>query len=78
MRATCPNDPSHKRFITVVHITEEWEVNELGGFVEIANKEDGELLVGPDRGNTWTCKECGAEANVTDSSADVADHRNRR
>jgi len=66
MKATCPKDPTHKRFITVVHITEEWEVNAAGGFAEIANSDDGELIAGPDAGNTWTCKDCGTEAEVTD------------
>jgi len=63
MKATCPKNPTHKRFITVVHITEDWEVNEAGGFEEVANS-DGELVHGPDPGNSWTCKDCGAEAKV--------------
>lgn len=30
MTATCPNDPAHKRFVTVAHVTEDWMVDEHG------------------------------------------------
>ena len=63
-RARCPKDPNHKRFVTVVHMTEDWVVDENGDFLEVANS-DGEVVHGPDPGHTWTCQECGADADVT-------------
>jgi len=63
MKATCPKDPKHDRFITVVHVTEDWVVNRAGGFEAIANS-DGELVAPPHPDNTWTCEVCGAEAKV--------------
>ena len=65
MKATCPKNKKHKKFITTVHIVQEWVVDEHGNFIE---KEDGgECLdvvkdVSPD--NDWHCKICGAKANI--------------
>ena len=66
MKAKCPTDPSHKRFTTVTHVTEDWVVDENGEYVESADSGVGEVVHGPDPDNTWTCNECGAEAVVTD------------
>lgn len=63
MRATCPNNPEHKRFITVAHISQDWVVDEDGDFLEV-HEECLETVASPDPGNTWTCKECGTEAKV--------------
>jgi hypothetical protein len=62
MRATCPNNPEHKRFVTVAHEMHDWVVDETGEFVE----DLGCLGVSckPDPGNLWTCKECGTQAVV--------------
>jgi hypothetical protein len=67
MKATCPKDSSHNRFVTVVHMTEDWVVNEHGEFQKVANS-DGEIVAGPNRDNTWACQDCGdgTEAIVTD------------
>ena len=65
MKATCPNDPDHKQFITVAHVSQDWLVDTHGDFIEFAGT-DGEVVAGPDPGNTWTCADCGAEADVED------------
>jgi hypothetical protein len=63
MKATCPKDKSHKRFITVVHVTEDWVVDEDGDFIAV-HEGSGEVVHKPDPENTWTCAECGAQAEV--------------
>lgn len=62
-RATCPNDADHKTFATVAHVAEKWKVDEKGNF--LANLQSLETVASPDPENTWTCTECGAEAEVT-------------
>jgi hypothetical protein len=64
MKARCPKNPEHKRFITVAHVTEDWIVDEHGDFIEVAENPDTQLLHGPDTGNTWQCEVCGTEAIV--------------
>jgi hypothetical protein len=66
MKARCPNDASHKRFVTTAHVTEDWIVDERGEFLELADDGVGEVVHKPDSGNTWTCVECNAEAVITD------------
>ena len=64
MKATCPDNPNHKRFITVVHVAENWVVDEEGNFLETHLPDEVETTHGPNPDNTWTCAECGADANV--------------
>jgi hypothetical protein len=64
MKAICPNNPKHKRFITVAHVSQDWEVDEEGNFMD--NLGDLEIVARPNPGNCWTCKDCHAEAIVTD------------
>jgi len=70
MKAVCPNNENHKEFVTVVHVIDEWVVDEEGNWIETkgdeSQTEDEGLVHGPDAGNTWTCHTCGAEAEVTD------------
>ena len=61
---TCPNDPSHKRFYTTVHVTEEWLVDEQGDFIEVIDTGGGEAVHGPNHGNPWTCAECGCSDTI--------------
>lgn len=65
MKASCPNNKSHSLFVTVAHIAQEWVVDENGNFQEVHN-QCTDTVAQPDPGNTWECKECGAEAIVTD------------
>jgi len=65
MKATCPFDPKHKKFVTVAHVAQDWVVDEHGEFIEVdAYFGGGETTHKPDPGNTWTCWECGSEAIV--------------
>lgn len=65
MKATCPNNKNHKRFITVAHVSQDWVVDERGNFIEVFDENEClETVAEPDPDNTWTCKECGAEATV--------------
>jgi len=64
MKARCLKNPEHKRFETVIHITEYWEVDEEGNFID--HRGNGEVTHGPDKGNTWICLECETEAVVED------------
>lgn len=63
MKAVCPKDPTHNRFITVAHVMEDWLVDERGDFVEQLNVL--ETTHGPCVGNYWECAICHAEAKVT-------------
>jgi len=62
MKATCPNDPTHKRFTTVAHVMELWEVDETGDCVEVI--EQLQTSFPPDAGNIWTCIDCDVQAKV--------------
>lgn len=65
MKARCPNNPEHLRFVTVAHVSQDWMVDQDGIFLDEVPGEC-EVVAKPDKGNTWTCVECGAEAIVTD------------
>lgn len=62
MKATCPNNSEHKKFLTVASVMEEWLVNENGDWLETT--QSLQTNNGPDPGNIWTCAECGAQAKV--------------
>ena len=64
MKATCPNNPAHNRFVTVAHVTEDWLVDEHGGFIQVADGSESEILHVPHPDNIWTCVICGAQAKV--------------
>jgi hypothetical protein len=62
MRAFCPNNAEHKRFVTTAHILEEWVVDEAGNWIK--TEQALEITHGPDPYNTWVCYECGEPATV--------------
>lgn len=64
MRAKCPNNPEHKQFVTVAHVTEDWVVDEKGNFIAVFEGSEGQTVHKPDPGNTWTCVICETEAEV--------------
>jgi succinate dehydrogenase/fumarate reductase-like Fe-S protein len=67
MKATCPKNKKHKKFITTAHVMQEWVVDEKGNFLEV---EDGghnlEVTQDPDPANIWHCAICGEQATVED------------
>lgn len=64
MKITCPNDASHDRFVTVVHVTEDWIVNSKGEFEEVFEGGGGEVVHGPHPDNMYTCATCGANCKT--------------
>ena len=57
MKATCPNNPEHRRFITTAHVSQEWLVDETGDFIEeLVSCLD--ITHRPDSGNEWVCADC--------------------
>jgi hypothetical protein len=62
MKAICPKNPKHKKFITTAHEMHEWVVDEKGEFV----KDLGcvETTAKPDPDNYWICKICNAHAKI--------------
>jgi hypothetical protein len=67
MKATCPNNKKHKRFITTAHVMQEWVVDEKGNFLEVGDGGHNlEVSQDPDPANLWTCAICFAEATVED------------
>ena len=63
-KARCPKDPTHKQFVTVAHVTEDWVVDASGNFLEVHEGSEGSVVHRPDPGNIWTCLVCGTEATV--------------
>lgn len=61
-KATCPRNGNHNRFITTAHVMQEWIVDASGNFLEEVTTL--EVVHGPDRGNQWTCAECGASGLI--------------
>ncbi len=64
MKAVCPKDRKHKRFITVAHVTEDWVVDEHGDFIDVHEASEIEVVRNPHPDNIWTCAVCGAQAKV--------------
>ena len=62
MKAICPANPKHNRFITTAHEQHEWIVDETGDFVEDLGCL--EVTADPDPRNCWSCQICGEEAIV--------------
>lgn len=63
LKATCPNNSKHKRFTTVAHVMQEWEVDDEGNFVKCLD-QCMQVEHGPDKDNMWGCVTCGAIAKV--------------
>lgn len=58
MRAICPNNPEHKRFVAVAYVSEDWLVDEQGNFLEVAPGSETYTLFEPNPDNIWYCYEC--------------------
>ena len=64
MKATCPNNPDHKEFITVAHVAQDWVVDDEGNFINTWCNAT-EVVAPPHPDNIWWCKKCNAEAIIT-------------
>lgn len=65
MKAKCPKNPKHNRFVTVAHVAEDWVVNAEGHFIKVVKGNQPITVHGPHPDNTWRCLICGTEAEVT-------------
>ena len=63
MKAVCPKNKKHNRFITCVRVEQEWEVDSKGIWIRTVD-ENIETTHGPHPLNTWICSVCGAVAKV--------------
>lgn len=63
MKLICPNNPNHKEFIAVAHVSQEWTVDANGEFVSV---EDDclDVLHKPSQDDYFDCKICGMKAQV--------------
>jgi len=62
MKATCPKNPKHKKFVTTAHELHEWVVDETGEFIKDVHCL--EVTANPDPDNCWYCKTCHAVAVI--------------
>ncbi len=65
MKAVCPNDPSHKRFLATAHVSEEWVVDDGGRFIEEGDTDISAVIRAPRATDGWVCETCRAVAKVT-------------
>lgn len=70
IKATCPKNPKHKKFLVTAHVTQGWEVDEDGDFIK-CTEECGEVTHTPDEDDFWCCSICGEAADVVDVDVDV-------
>jgi hypothetical protein len=63
--ATCPTNAAHPHFITAAHVAQDWKVDGAGNFVAVVD-DCTEITSKPQRGNTWQCATCGADAIFKD------------
>ena len=64
LKITCPNNKSHKKFITNAHVVQEWLVNKKGEFDKVIN-DCVEVTHSPNRDNSFQCNICKVEAKIT-------------
>jgi len=62
MKATCPANPKHNKFLTTAHVMEEWLVDAEGNWIE--TRQCLQTDHGPDPDNDWACAICGETAKV--------------
>jgi hypothetical protein len=67
MRAVCPNDYTHSRFLTDVSVKQGWVVDSHGNYME-TRAQCLEIYKDVSRDEVWTCAICGAKAIVYGST----------
>lgn len=63
----CPNGCEDATFVTTAHVMQDWEVDALGNYIEVAT-DCLEVTHRPNNANVWTCNCCGAEADMIECS----------
>lgn len=59
-KVTCKKDPTHNRFSVTAHVSELWEVDENGDYVEVITTLD--TVHRPNSTDQFMCIECDSEA----------------
>lgn len=67
--AVCPADPSHRRFVTVATVMEDWVVDQYGEFEDQAG-ETLQTVHKPDVRNEWTCHICSTQVLTGEKAAE--------
>ena len=65
MKLSCPKNSEHKRFSAAAHVTEDWEVDEHGDFLWVANTGETQVVTGPCF-DVSVCMTCGAPTEVSE------------
>ena len=65
MKVICPKNKRHSRFSVTAHVTQDWKVDSNAQFIEVI-KDCMDVTHMPDKGDLFTCLNCGAEAKVED------------
>jgi hypothetical protein len=55
----CPTNKDHKHFITGAAVCQDWLVDGVGDFIEVADACT-QVLHRPDVDNEWSCSDCGS------------------
>lgn len=63
----CPNGCA-SLLATVATVQQDWKVDAEGSFVDVMT-DAVQTVHEPDNGNTWTCLNCGAEAELYENAA---------
>jgi hypothetical protein len=63
LKITCPNNKSHKKFITLAHVVQEWAVDQDGELLEVTN-DCVQVTHSPDKDDLFQCDICEAEAKA--------------
>jgi len=64
IKAICPKNKKHNKFVTTAHEVHDWIVNEFGECVK--DLGCSEISVAPDINNIWICEVCGAKAKFVE------------
>ncbi len=65
MKITCTSNPKHKRFYTTVHITQGWEVDSNGNFIDTI-QTCIDVIRKPNIEHLYECMECAEDAVAED------------
>lgn len=63
MKLVCPKNTNHKIFIATAHVTQDWEVDDTGAFLNCINDCD-EVTHNPSSDDIFVCSICGLEAII--------------
>lgn len=62
MKIICPYDSTHKKFLAVAHVAEEWVIDDKGNFLECVKTV--ETTHKPSYGDRFVCLDCEEETEA--------------